>query len=267
ELTERLRALPRVQGVTYSTNGLFSGSESSDEIDVEGFTPSKEEETYSLMDRVGPQYFSTIGIPLLLGRETGRQDTATSPRVCVINEAFAKTFFKGRNPIGRHITQKFGNDKQVIEIVGVARDARDHRLRGDVPPRFYVPGDQAMGGPNRFASFEVRTAGDPEQMITAVRKSILAVNEDLPVRNIRPLVESIDLVNTQPKMVARLCTIFGAIALLLAATGLYGVLSYGVARRTNEIGIRMALGAGKGRVVQMILRETGVMIAIGVVAR
>jgi predicted lysophospholipase L1 biosynthesis ABC-type transport system permease subunit len=152
------------------------------------------------------------------------------------------------------------------EIVGVAKDARDHRLRGDVPPRFYVVGDQAMGGPNRFANIEIRTAGDPEQMIAAVRKTILGVNEDLPVRNARPLVESIDLTNAQPRMVARLCSIFGIMALLLAATGLYGVLSYGVARRTNEIGIRMALGAGRGRVIQMILRETGVMIVIGVVA-
>jgi predicted permease len=266
DLTERLRALPGVQGVTYSTNGLFSGSESADEIDVEGFTPAKDDEKFSRFDRVGPQYFSTVGIPMLLGREITQQDTASSPRVCVINEAFAKTFFKDRNPIGRHITQKFGDAKMTSEIVGVAKDARDHRLRGDVPPRFYVVGDQAMGGPNRFANIEIRTAGDPEQMIAAVRKTILGVNEDLPVRNARPLVESIDLTNAQPRMVARLCSIFGIMALLLAATGLYGVLSYGVARRTNEIGIRMALGAGRGRVIQMILRETGVMIVIGVVA-
>src|SRR5262249_24349819 len=208
ELTEKLSNLPGVQGATYSTNGLFSGSESSDEIDVEGFTPSKEEETYSRMDAVGPHYFSTVGIPLLLGRETGLQDSAASPRLCVINEAFANTFFKGRNQIGRHITQKFGNDKLVVEIVGVAGDVRDHRLRGDVPPRMYAPGDQAMGGPNRFANFEVRTAGDPQQMITAVRKTVLAVNHNLPVRNLRPLVESIDFVNAQPKMLARPVTLF-----------------------------------------------------------
>jgi ABC-type antimicrobial peptide transport system permease subunit len=103
-------------------------------------------------------------------------------------------------------------------------------------------------------------------MIATVRKTILSVNEDLPLDSARPLVESVDRTNAQPRMVARLCSIFGVMALLLAATGLYGVLSYGVARRTNEIGIRMALGAGKGRVIQMILRETGVMIAIGVVA-
>jgi predicted lysophospholipase L1 biosynthesis ABC-type transport system permease subunit len=153
-----------------------------------------------------------------------------------------------------------------MEVVGVAKNARDHRLRGDIPPRFYVSGDQAMGGPNGSAVFEVRTAGDPEQMIASVRKALLSVNEDLPVGSARSVVLSVDRTNAQPRMVARLCSIFGIMALLLASTGLYGVLSYGVARRTNEIGIRMALGAGKGRVIQMILRETVVMIAAGVVA-
>jgi predicted permease len=266
DLTERLRALPGVQGATYSSNGLFSGSESNDEIEVEGFTPSKNEEKQARFDSVGPQYFSTVGIPLLLGRDIGQQDTAASPHICVINESLAKTFFNGRNPLGRHITEKFGSKKNVMEVVGVAKNARDHRLRGDIPPRFYIPADQGMEGPNEWAVFEVRTASDPEQMIASVRKTLLSVNEDLPVGSARPVVMSVDRTNAQPRMVARLCSIFGIMALLLAATGLYGVLSYGVARRTNEIGIRMALGAGRGRVIKMILRETGVMIALGVVA-
>jgi predicted permease len=266
DLTERVRALPGVQGATYSTNGIFSGSESADEVDVEGFTPTKDNEKFARFDTVGPQYFSTVGIPLLLGRDLGQQDNAGSPRVGVINEAFAKLFFAGRNPIGRHITQRFGETKSTMEIVGVAKNVRDHRLRGDVPARFYIPADQGMEGPNEWAVFEIRTAGDPEQMVASVRKTILSVNEDLPVRSARALVVSVDLTNAQPRMVARLCSIFGIMALLLAATGLYGVLSYGVARRTNEIGIRMALGAGRARVVNMILRETGIMIAIGVTA-
>jgi len=266
DLTGRLRALPGVQGATYSGNGIFSGSESADEVDVEGFTATKDTEKFSRFDTVGPQYFSTVGIPMLLGRELGQQDNAGSPHVCVINEAFAKLFFSGRNPIGRHITQRFGEKKIAMEIVGVAKNARDHRLRGDVPPRFYIPSDQGMEGPNEFAIFEIRTAGDPDQMIASVRKTILSVNEDLPVEGARALVVSIDRTNAQPRMVARLCSIFGIMALLLASTGLYGVLSYGVARRTNEIGIRMALGAGRWRVVNMILRETGIMIVIGVIA-
>ncbi len=265
EVTDRLGAVPGVRGVTYSVNGLFSGSESGDQIDVEGFTPQKDNQKGSRFDSVGPNYFSTIGVPLLLGRETGLQDTAASLHVCVINEAFAKVFFAGRSPIGRHITEKFGDQKNVMEVVGVAKDVRDHRLRGDVPPRFYIPADQGMEGPNHWANFEIRTIGDPEQMISSARKAILAVNEDLPIETARPLAESVDQTNSQPRMIARLCTVFGVIALLLAATGLYGVLSYGVARRTSEIGIRMALGAGRGRVIGMILRETGVMIVIGVV--
>ncbi len=266
DLTDRLRHVPGIQGATYSENGLFSGSESADEVDVEGFKASKQDEKFSRFDAVGPQYFSTVGIPLILGREFGPQDTAAAPQVCVINEAFAKKFFVGRNPIGYHITERFGDQKHVMEVVGIAKNARDHRLRGDVPARFYLPSDQGMEGPNRWATFEVRTAGDPEQMLGAIRKTILSVNEDLPIQNARPLLDNVDRSNAQPRMIAQLCSIFGIIALLLGATGLYGVLSYGVARRTNEIGIRMALGADRGNVIAMVLRETSVMIVIGVVA-
>jgi predicted permease len=265
DLTDRLRVVPGIQGATYSGNGLFSGSESGDEIEVEGFTPQNNKDKSSRFDIVGPQYFSTIGIPLLLGREFGNQDTATSPKVCVINEAFAKKFFAGRNPMGRHVTEKFADQRSTFEVVGVSKNARDHRLRDDVPPRFYIPSDQFMSGPENWATFEIRTAGNPDQVLGAVRKAILGVNGDLPISDARPLAENIDRVNDQPRMIARLCTIFGLIALLLAATGLYGVLSYGVARRTNEIGIRMALGAGRANVIGMILRETGIMIVIGVV--
>jgi predicted permease len=266
DLTDRLRALPGVQGASYSTNGLFNGSEQAGEVDVEGFTPTKDNEKLSRFDTVGPQYFSTVGIPLLLGREIGQEDTRTAPQVCVINESFANLFFNGRNPIGRHITERLGNQRHTMEVVGVARNARDHRVRGDVPPRFYMPADQKMSGPNEWAFFEIRTAGDPEQMIASVRKTILSVNEDLPVEEARPLVVAVDRTNAQPRMIARLCSIFGIMALLLASTGLYGVLSYGVTRRTNEIGIRMALGAGRGSVIKMILRETGIMLVIGVAA-
>jgi predicted permease len=265
DLTERIRALPGVRGATYSVNGLFSGSESADEIDVEGFHPQKDDEKFSRFDSVGPEYFATVGVPLLRGRDIQLQDSSKSPHVCIINEAFAKRFFPERDPLGRHITQRFGDQKNVMEVIGVAKNARDHRLNGDVPPRFFIPAEQGMEGPNEWSNFEIRTAGNPEQMQESVRKAVLAVNQDLPVGEGRPLVESLDRNTAQPRMIARLCTTFGIIALLLAATGLYGVLSYGVAQRTNEIGIRMALGANRIRVISMILRETGLMIIIGVI--
>jgi predicted permease len=263
DLDERIRQLPGVRGVTYSENGLMGGSESADEIDVEGFTPQRDNEKFSRFDRVGPGYFSTVGITMLLGRDIGAQDTASTPHVCVINEAFQKLFYAGRNPIGSHITERFGEKKNVMEVVGVARNARDHRLTGEVPPRFYVAQDQGMDGPSPWAIFEVRTAADETSMIAAVRKAILDLNENLPIEDVRSLQDSLDRTNAQPRMIAQLCAIFGTAALLLAATGLYGVLSYSVVRRTNEIGIRMALGAGKGRVIFLVLREMGLMVAAG----
>jgi predicted permease len=263
ELAERIRQLPGVHGVTYSTNGLMGGSESADEVDVEGFTPQRDNEKFSRFDMVGPGYFSTVGIPLVIGREIGTQDTASSPHVCVVNEAFAKLFFAGRNPIGSHVTEKFGDKKNVMEVVGVSRNVRDHNLRSNVPPRFYVAVDQGMDGPSPWAIFEIRTSHDEQSMVGAVRKAIFGVNQDLPIDDVRSLEESLDRTNAQPHMIASLCVIFGGVALLLAAMGLYGVLFYNIARRTNEIGIRMALGAGRGRVVVLIVREVGVMMLIG----
>jgi predicted permease len=268
DLTDRIRVIPGIQGATYSENGLFNGTESADGVEVEGYTPqdSNKKDRNSRFDSVGPQYFATVGIPLLLGRDFDQHDTATSPHVCVINEAFAKKFFAGRSPVGRHVTEKFGDLRAVCEVVGVARDARDHALKDDIPPRYYIPAGQGLEGPISWATFEIRTAGAPAQTLEMVRKNILSINGDLSIAGARPLVENLDRTNQQPRMIASLCAVFGAVALLLAATGLYGVLSYGVARRTNEIGIRMALGAGRGSVIVMILRETGLMILIGAIA-
>jgi predicted permease len=207
-----------------------------------------------------------MNVPMLLGREITVRDTANSLRVCVINESFVKHFFSGRNPIGKHVTDTYGASKLIMEVVGVSRNMRDHRLRGDVPERFYVPASQGDGGIPPSVYFEIRTLGNPTKMLNAVRKSILQVNANLPVLEAHAIDDLIDTQNKRPRLIARLCSIFGLIALLLAATGLYGVLSYSVARRSNEIGIRMALGAGRGSVVSLVLKETCVMIAVGMIA-
>jgi predicted permease len=264
DVQERTRALPGIYGVAYSENGLFSGTESSDEIEVEGFRPENEDDRGSRFDQVSAGYFSAVGIPMQLGREIGQQDTLASPKVCVINESFVKHFFHGANPIGRHIVHVSGAIRTSLEVIGVAKNARDHQLRDEVPERFYLPIDQMGSDTPGSVNFEIRVAGSPEQMLSTVRKAILDLNPDVPIVSGRPLGELLDIYNAQPRMIARLSSVFGIFALILAATGLYGVLSYGVTRRTNEIGIRMALGAGRSRMVFMIMKETSLMILIGV---
>jgi predicted permease len=264
ELAERIRRIPGVRGVSYSERGLFTGFDGARLVWVEGFTSHGDEDIGSAFDFVGPGYFSTVGIPLLSGREFSLQDMANAaPRVCIINEAFARHFFPGGNPLGKRVTTTIFDDQNpagsrvTFVVIGVAKNARVRSLRSAVDPKMYTP----SGG----SSFEIRTATEPLHLVNEVRKAILPVNEDLAIQNSRTLTQLVEEQNAQPRLIAQLCTLFGIIALILAATGIYGVLSYSVARRTNEIGIRMALGAGKPVVTGMILQETAWMIAIGMV--
>ena len=263
ELATRIREIPGVRAVSYSDRGLFSGFEGAFPVKVEGFTAQREEDTGSTGDFVSAGYFSTIGIPILLGREFGPRDMTSPPRVCVINEAFAKRFFAGRNPVGRHVTSVLSDEngkslERRLEVIGVAQDARVQSMRGTIDPKFYVAG----GG----SWFEVRTTGDPHRVLTAARKAILARDGTLIIQSARTLSQTIEMENAQPRLIARLATIFGVLALVLAATGVYGLLSYSVARRTNEIGISMALGASSSRMIGMVLKETALMTISGVFA-
>jgi hypothetical protein len=195
---------------------------------------------------------------LLLGREITERDQPSSNGVCVINEAFAKRFFAGRNPLGMHV--------DMYEIVGVVEDSRNRSLRDEIEPRFYVPAAQPTDVPPRFITFTVRTVGEPSGVLAGVRRAILSEDPNLPITAASTLTELVDQQMVQDRLLARLSMAFGIVALLLAATGLYGVLSYGVARRTNEIGIRKALGAQHSAVMVMILRETGLLLLAGLLA-
>jgi len=247
-LLERVRAVPGVRAASYSKNGAFLGSQSSGRFEIEGYTLRGEDGVRLVVEHTGPDYFSTLGIPLRLGREITEQDQPSSNRVCVINETLAKTFFGGRNPLGMHIDN--------YEIVGVARDSRNRSLRDEITPRLYVPAAQPIDVP-RYITFMVRTFGEPSSVLASVRRAILSEDPNLPITAASTLTELIDRQMVQDRLLARLSTAFGLVGLLLAAIGLYGVLSYGVARRTNEIGIRKALGAQQSSVIVMILRETG----------
>jgi ABC-type antimicrobial peptide transport system permease subunit len=237
---------------------LLNGFDGAFAIGVEGFTPAREEDRGSTGGFVGPGYFSTIGIPILRGRGIGPHDGPASPRVCVINEAFAKHFFSGRSPIGKHITI----NSIPTEVVGIAEDARVGSLRGAVEPKFYAAADQNAGA----FSFEIRTIADPNRLANAVRQSILGVDENLSISDMQTLDQKIEVQNAEPRLIAEISTIFGAMALFLAAIGIYALLSYNVARRRNEFGIRMALGAERRRIVRMIIQQTGVMIVAGLSA-
>jgi predicted permease len=281
-LLSRIRALPGVGAATYSNNGLFVGSDNGDDVEVEGYTRTGQGDRGSRYDQVGPGYFSTLGVPLLRGREITDQDRA-GQRVCVINESFARRFFKGRDPIGQHATLIYGEQRNTYEVVGVVGDMRANQLRGVIEHRLYVPaatpaasiaGVSFMIRPAGAGSGATAATGDGAGAVAGpgagllrdVRRVIEQAEPSMRVSRPRSIAEALDERVAQDRMLAQLSVAFAIVAVLLTAIGLYGVLSYGVTRRTNEIGIRKALGARQTTLILMMLRETGWLVAAGLVA-
>jgi predicted permease len=265
ELRASLQRVPGVSAATFSQLGLFTGGFSSSTIEVEGFAPSSDADRDSMLDRVGPRYFATLGIALRLGRDITEDDGRESPRVCVVNDAFARKYFAGRNPLGMRITTVDDEAQTDYQVVGVAADARTRSLRDEIEPRFFVPAEQRpSSGGNR--TFLIRTAGVSTAVMAQVREMAGHVDPELTVTSLHSLEEQMAPLTAQDRATAQLAVVFGIVALSLAAMGLYGLLSYGIARRTGEIALRIALGAYPRRVVAMILRESMTLVGAGLLA-
>jgi putative ABC transport system permease protein len=263
DLLARISAVPGLRGVTVSHNGLFSGAESGDPIAVEGYTPKPDQGMNSRIDAVGPGYFSTLGIPILLGREINAQDTVGGLRAAVVNETFAQHFFANTNPIGKHIRDTYPGNPGECVVVGVTADARYNSLREKTPPRIYLPLFNPLWEQSA-ATFEVRTFTDPASVSATLRSAVQEVNQSLLPISFHAMTGLVDETLQTDRFIERLSSAFGFLAILLASIGLYGVTAYNVARRTRDIGIRMALGAEPGNVLWHVLRETLVLVCIGI---
>jgi putative ABC transport system permease protein len=257
QAVDRMRSLPGVQSATLTAFVPISGGGYRRGAALEGYQPQPNEDTELNTNIVGPNYFSTMGIPLVAGRDFNAQDREGSPLVAVVNEVLARRYFGG-NALGRRL--RLGSEERFREIVGVARTAKYRNLREEPMPFIYTPlaQDHQSG-----MTLMVRTAGDPAALVGAVRNEIRALNKDVPLFSVQTMKERIGSELAADRMIAVLLSVFGGAALMLAAIGIYGVMGYAVAQRTHEIGIRIALGADQRDILKLIVSQGMLLIVIG----
>jgi len=257
-LVGSLEVLPGVQSAVYAMCGLASGCRTNSSITIAGYQPAAGENVEIQENRVGPHYFSTVGMRLVAGRDFTDQDKDEAPLVAIVNQAAVRRYF----PNGKVIGRQFGYGKPSIEIVGIAGDARVNSEREPAPPMAFYPLAQGTvyGG-----CVEVRIAGDAAARIREIREAVMRVDSKLPIDSIRTVRDQVNGNMRRDQLIVWLGYVFAALALGLACVGIYGTMAYAVARRTNEIGIRMALGAAPGRVFRLVFGEALTLLGLGLV--
>jgi predicted permease len=266
DMLERLQGVPGVRGVAMSQPALLTGSVSSTGMFVQGrpVPQARPQDESFTINRVviSPGFFDVMGIPVITGRAFTDRDVDTAPKVAVINEAALRKFFPNEAPLGR----RFGTSPEKnaeFEIVGVLRDAKYLTVRDPAPATMYIPFRQAR---LTNAVFEIRTATTPAGAVSGLRDMVRQIDPNLPIMDVSTQIEEVEKRFQMEKLFAQAYALFGGLAMVLAAIGLFGLMSYNVSRRTNEIGIRMALGARRGDVLGMVMRESMVLVGIGIAA-
>ncbi|MGH9849339.1 MAG: ABC transporter permease [Blastocatellia bacterium] len=259
QLSEHVTALPGVKSVTYSPGPLpFRGVGSEGEIEVPGYQSRPNEKPTALVHGINPRFFATFGIPLLRGRDFNAQDSVGPYKAIIVNDSLARHFFGDENPLGKRVSMGPFKD---LEIVGVVGNAKLGSLKETMLRTVYYAENERFFGWQKLC---VRAVGDAGVLIAAIRHQVRRLDPNLPVFNVKTFADHIDESISRERLIAMLSSFFGLFALLLAALGLYGVMAYAVTRRTREIGIRMALGAQSDDVLWLVLRETLLLVSIGI---